>query len=194
MTSNSPGMSGFGMDSLKRMPPVAIVGAIGSGDNDVKMLQKAKVAFSTSQQCHEHARDAADMILMKDSLEDVVMAVTKGRCYKDHLMKFILLQMPASITGVGMVLAQVFLYNDLLVTGTFVFLVNLVYFPIGISLIIRENATSRHEDMVERWRSVNFPGAKTITGYMKAEYLKFSIAIVTIFQVGAMAALYYYAD
>lgn len=134
------------------------------------------------------------MILMTDSLEDVVMAVTKGRSYKDHLMKFILMQIPCSVTAIAMVLTQVFLYKTILVTGCFIFLINLIYFPIGIACIIRENATSRYPDMIERWRSVRYPGTKTITGYMKAEYVKFSIFINILFQVGSMYTLYYHAD
>ena len=45
------------------------------------------------------------MILMQDSLEDVVMAVTKGRQLKDHLMKFILMQLPASFSAIALVLS-----------------------------------------------------------------------------------------
>lgn len=137
---------------------------------------------------------AADMILTNDSLTDVILAVTKGRMYKDHLMKFVLMQIPCSITAIGMALTQVFLYDTILVTGAFIFLINLMYFPIGIACIVRENALSRYEDMVERWRSIRYPGTKTITGYMKAEYLKFSIFITTLYQVGSMYALYYHSD
>jgi molybdopterin/thiamine biosynthesis adenylyltransferase len=38
---------GFGSDQMKNTYR-ASVGAVGSGDNDVKMLKAAKVAFSTS--------------------------------------------------------------------------------------------------------------------------------------------------
>ena len=68
---------------------------------------------------------AADMILTNDSLSDVILAVTKGRMYKDHLMKFVLMQIPCSITAIGMALTQVFLYDTILVTGVFIFLINL---------------------------------------------------------------------
>ena len=70
---------GFGSDSMKQSAPVACVGAIGSGDNDAQMLQKAKISFSTNNKGTDISKDAADMVLMQDSLEDVVMAVTKGR-------------------------------------------------------------------------------------------------------------------
>ena len=193
MTCQTP-MSIGSEDNLRLQPPVATVGAIGSGDNDVKMLQKAKISFSTSQASTPEATKAADMILLTDSLADVVMAVTKGRQYKDHLLKFVLMQIPCSVTAIGFVLTPVFLYKTTLVTGAFIFLINLIYFPIGIACIVRENAESRYTDMIGRWRSVRYPGTKTITGYMRAEYLKFSIFIVTLFQVGAMYGLYYHAD
>ena len=38
----------FGSDDFKKGARVASVGAIGSGDNDVQMLMKANVSFSTS--------------------------------------------------------------------------------------------------------------------------------------------------
>lgn len=90
ITSNSPSAYDQSSD-LKGAPPVASVGAVGSGDNDVKMLQKAKVAFSTNLISHEQSKANADMILMSDNLQDVIMAVTKGRQYKDHLMKMLML-------------------------------------------------------------------------------------------------------
>jgi len=41
---------------------------------------------------------------------------------------------------------------------------------------------------------MRYPGTKTITGYMKAEYVKFAILIVTAFQLGSIYALCYHAD
>lgn len=109
-------------------------------------------------------------------------------------MKFVLMQIPSSIAAIGMVLCQVFWYDTIMVTGVFVFLINLMYFPLGIACIVRENAESRYADMIERWRSIRYPGTKTITGYMKSEYLKFSIFINTSYMLGAMYGLYYHAD
>ena len=184
---------GFGSDSLKNAAPVAIVGAIGSGDNDIPMLKKAKIAFSTSQKCTQGAMAAADMVLENDSIQDVVYAVTKGRSYKDHLLKFCLMQIPACLAAIAMVLTQVFLYDTILVTGCFIFMVNLVYFPMGIACIVRENAQSRWSDMIGRWRSSRFPGTKGVSGYMKGEYFKTSLLINTLYQLGALGGLYYYA-
>lgn len=121
------------------------------------------------------------MILLADSLDDVVMAVTKGRSFKDHLMKFMALQIPASVAAIALVLGQVFLYDTILVTASFVFLINLIYFPIGIVCICRENPAVRWNDMVARWRSNRYPGAKTMSTYMRAENIKFSLFSIILF-------------
>ena len=97
-STNSP--YGFGSDT-----PRAIVAALGSGDNDVKMLKKAKVSFSTNLQAHHDAKEAADIILMTNQLEDVVICVAMGREYKDHFMKLIMLQLPCSVTAVALIIA-----------------------------------------------------------------------------------------
>ena len=76
-------------------------------------------------------------------------------------------------------------------TACFIFLVNLIYFPIAIACLVRENSLSNQPAMMERWRSVNFPGAKTVSSYMKSEYLKFSIVMVTIYQITVLAGLYF---
>ena len=147
------------------------MGAVGSGDNDVKMLKKSKVAFSKLLMMDHDAAKAADIILTTDDLEEVVFAVSQGREYKDHLMKFIMLQLPSSFSAVALVLAQVFYYNTILVSGLFVFLINLVYLPIGLTCIVREKAAdNRHLDMISRWRADQaLVGTKTITKYMQGE-------------------------
>jgi len=179
--SNANTPVGFGSDDLTTAPPVATVGAIGSGDNDVSMLKRAKISFSTHEKCQDESKKSADMILLTDSLQDVVMAVVKGRAYKDNLMKFLILQIPASLCGIVMVLSQVFLYQTIMVTASYVFLINLIYFPIGIVCLVREDSGSRYYDMIDRWRSSHYPGTKTTGSYMKAESLKFSLFINTIF-------------
>ena len=134
------------------------------------------------------------MILLENNLGDVAKAISKARAYKDHLMKFITLQIPASIAAIALVLSQVFLYDTIFVTAVFIFLINLIYFPLGIVCMTRENSTKRQDAMAERWRSIRYPGSKTITGYMKTEYMKFTLLVLTIYQIGVLAALYFEAD
>jgi len=45
------------------------------------------------------------MILLENNLGDVAKAISKARAYKDHLMKFITLQIPASIAAIALVLS-----------------------------------------------------------------------------------------
>ena len=191
-SANSP--TGFGSETFRTAPPVATVGVVGSGQNDLAMMSKAKISFCTFSQCDEIARNAADMVLKSDNIADVVNAVVRGRAFKDRLMQFLLLQLPSSLTQIAMVFLQVFLYDQILVTASFVFLTNLVYFPIAIVCLVREDPGVRRYEMIERWRSARYPGTKSITSYMRGELLKFSIFVVTLFQTGAIAGLYYYAD
>ena len=44
-SSTSP--TGFGSESFRTAPPVATVGVVGSGQNDILMMNKAKISFST---------------------------------------------------------------------------------------------------------------------------------------------------
>lgn len=96
VSANSP--SGFGSETFRTAPPVATVGVVGSGQNDLQMMSKAKISFSTYNQCDEVARNAADMVLKSDNISDVVNAVVRGRAFKDRLMQILLLQLPSSLT------------------------------------------------------------------------------------------------
>ncbi len=93
-----------------------------------------------------------------------------------------------------MVLSQVFLYDTIMVTASYVFLINLMYFPLGVVCLVREDTSGRYYDMIDRWRSMRYPGTKTVSGYMKSEYLKYSLLVNTVFQIGALASLYYSAN
>ena len=92
-------------------------------------------------------------------------------------------------------LTQVFLYHTILVQALFVYLINLVYLPLGLMCIVREHSPSRLEDMITRWRAHEATvGTKSITNYMRDENVKSSIAVVTLWQLAAMAGLYIKAD
>ena len=92
-------------------------------------------------------------------------------------------------------LTQVFLYHTILVQALFVYLINLVYLPLGMMCIVREHSPSRLEDMITRWRADEATvGTKSITRYMHDDNLKSSIIVVTLWQLAAMAGLYIKAD
>ena len=157
------------------------------------MMRKSKVSFCTSNKSDEEAKEAADMWLENDEISDVVNAVVRGRAFKDRLMQFLLLQISASISSVAMVFIQVFMFREMIVTGSYIFLVNLVYFPITIACLVREDPGSRRYEMIERWKSVKYPGTKSVTSYMRSELLKLSILIVIVYQICALIGLYKYA-
>ena len=76
----------------------------------------------------------------------------------------------------------------------YAFLINLVYFPIAVACMARENSASRYPDMIQRWRSDDFPGTKSLTRYMRDECIRLSVFAVTLWQIASMGGLYYYAE
>lgn len=191
ITANTP--TSFGIEELRHAVSYANVGAIGTGGNDVKMMNKAKIGFSTNARCKSDARENADMVLLNDKMGDIVNAVCVGRAHKDHLLKLLLLQIPCCVSAIVMVLSQVVFYHEILVTGAYIFIINLLYFPMGLACIMRESMIDRKEDMAERWAAPNFPGTKSMTQYMGGERLRFSILVNIVYQLGAMSVIYYEA-
>ncbi len=90
----------------------------------------------------------------------------------------------------AIILSQVYMYDSIMVTASFVFLINLIYFPIAFISLVREDSSDRYKDMIERWRSIRYPGTKTVSAYMKSEKLMFSILVSTVYQIGALALMY----
>ena len=112
---------------------------MGSGDNDIKMLRSSSVAFSTNMQCQHEVKKVADIVLTKDSLQGVIETVGLARAFKDHLMKFILLQLPTSVSAVALVVGQILFYQTTLFFGLFIFLINLTYYPVSLACMLRES-------------------------------------------------------
>ena len=172
---------GFGSESFKTARPVASVGVVGSGRNDINMMLRAKVSFCTFEKADEDAKAKADFLLKNDDIADVVNSIVRGRAYKDRLMQFLMLQLPASMTAIAMVFIQLLEYDEILLTTSYIFLINLCYAPIFIACLVREDPGTRRYEMIERWKASRSPGTKSVTAYMRAELLKFSIFSVTIF-------------
>ena len=182
MRSGTDSLFWQGFDEFNKAAPIATVGAVGSGKNDVKMMLKADVCFSTSDKADINAKDVTDLLLMKDDICDVVNAIVRGRAYKDRFMQFLMLQIPCSLAAIAMVFSQVFLYKEILVTTSYIFLINLVYFPIVIAALVREDPGVRRYEMIERWRNSSEPyGTKKIADYMQGEMLKFSVFSVAVY-------------
>lgn len=80
-----------GLESYHLAPPVALVGAVGSGKNDVKMMLKANVCFSTHEKADINAKEVTDMLLLNDDIGEVVNAIVRGRAFKDRFMQFLML-------------------------------------------------------------------------------------------------------
>ena len=107
----------------------------------------------------------------------------------------------------------------MLLSASYVLLTNIVYFPIIIACLVREDpekpaflqtclsflpkqvtclwfedADQRRQEMMQRWRADGYPGTKSITTYMRDELFKSSIFAVSLYQIAVIAGLYYYAE
>ena len=47
--------------------------------------------------------------------------------------------------------------------------------------------------MIVRWKPRRYPGTKNVSAYMRSERLRFSILASTVYQIGALALLYFNA-
>ena len=94
-----------------------------------------------------------------------------------------------------MVFIQVFLFKEMIVTTSYIFLVNLIYFPVAIACLVREDPGSRRYEMIERWRDLSKPnGSKSIAKYMQGEMLNLNIILVSVYQIMTIVGLFFYTD
>ena len=104
-----------------------ISAVIGDGNNDASALKKANVGFAT-QIGTEVAKEAADIILLDNSLASIVRYVRWGRNIYENVRKLLQFQLTVNVVAIGITLVGAAILNEVVFTPLQFLWVNLLYF------------------------------------------------------------------
>ena len=155
----------------------------GDGANDAPALRVAEIGISLGS-ATATAQSAADMVLVDDSFESIVTAITYGRTMTRTIQKFLMFQLSVNVSMLILSIISMFFGIKEVFSVTTILLINLVMDSLAALAYALEPALKRYLDVPPVPRN-----EKILTPYMKGAIATASAVITSLSVIIMMGGL-----